>query len=144
MIYSLKYTENVPNGHAGATRLWMIYINPAYKDDRGLLEHEIDHVNLFWAMFLVSLFILIGVGIYLQSLYILILVPFCFGLKDILIKFKPFLRWAEVKAYKKQLQYPPASMGDVEVYRKIYAGFLANNSKYNLDITIDTAYNLLK
>jgi len=51
MIYSLKYTDSVPSGSAGYARMWFIRIRPAYKDDKGLLEHEKVHVRQFWRTF---------------------------------------------------------------------------------------------
>jgi hypothetical protein len=141
MIYHITYTDKVPNGHAGGSQFWNIYINPKYKDDRGLLEHEIDHVGLFWTCFIVSLVILAFSGVYFQTFYVLILVPFCFGLKDILIKFKPFLQWAEVRAYRKQLKYPPANEGNIDEYKKLYARFISE--RYGLDITQEEALKLL-
>ena len=38
----------MPDWKAGYSRAWFIGIRPAYKDDKGLLEHEKVHVKQFW------------------------------------------------------------------------------------------------
>ena len=117
MIYSINYTEKVPNGHAGAARLWQIFINPKYRDDEGLTEHEKTHVWQFWRT----------CGLYIFLMHINWFL----------------LRW-EVEAYRNQLKYPPATTGDIDEYRKIYAGFLADPNMYGFKISQAEAYELLK
>jgi hypothetical protein len=48
MYYKLEYTDNLPEGKAGQAKFWFIKIRPSYKDDIGLLNHEIEHVRQFW------------------------------------------------------------------------------------------------
>jgi hypothetical protein len=79
MIYSIKYTDDIPENFAGYARAWFIRIRPQYKDDRGLLEHEKVHVSQFWRSFGIHGFW------YLLS--------------------KSYRLDCEVEAYKKQLKY---------------------------------------
>jgi len=46
--YLLFYTDNVKEGSAGQANGPVIRIRPAYKDDKGLLFHEIEHVRHWW------------------------------------------------------------------------------------------------
>jgi len=48
MLYSLKYTDSMPGWKAGYSRAWFIGIRPAYKDDKGLEAHEVEHVRQWW------------------------------------------------------------------------------------------------
>lgn len=143
MIYSLKYTEDVPNGHAGGSRFWMIWIKPAYKDDQGLFQHELEHVHQFWIItgLMTSLLGILGLVFYPL---LLIALPLCLTVHNSLMTVcKPYLLWCEVRAYKKQLQFPPASTGDVLQFKRTYAGFLADPKMYGLNITVDKAFTLL-
>jgi hypothetical protein len=45
----ILYTDRlIPKRFAGYTVLFVILIRPAYRCDRGLLEHERVHVRQFW------------------------------------------------------------------------------------------------
>ena len=50
MIYSIEYTNDIPEGFNGWAHLWHIKIRPTHKDDIGLLEHEKVHVRQFWQL----------------------------------------------------------------------------------------------
>lgn len=113
MIYSLKYTDDLPEGFAGWASRWYIKIRPMYRDDEGLLEHEKTHVWQFWRTL---------------------------GLHVILREFGWYRLRIEVEAYKVQLKYPPANL-NVEHYRGQYAGFIA--TKYDLKVTVEEATKLL-
>ena len=116
MLYSLKYTDNIPVINDGITKLWFIKIRPKYQNDEGLLEHEKTHVWQFWRT--------CGLHIF-----------FWFS--------KKYRISCEQEAYKNQLTYPPASEGEIDTYRHIYAGFIANPERYGFDITEEEAYKLL-
>ena len=117
MIYSLKYTdENMKEGQGGYAKFWFIRIRPKYKDDKGILAHELEHVKQFWRR-----------GIYFHSLRYLLS--------------KDYRLDCEVEAYKEQLKYAPATT-DPDTYRKMYAGFIAKG--YNLKITTEEAENKLR
>lgn len=49
MIKLVFYTDNlIPEQFAGITRWFIVLIRPKYKDDAGLLAHELVHVSQFW------------------------------------------------------------------------------------------------
>ena len=85
MLYSLKYTDRMPNEWCGGyARMWFIRIRPKYKDDIGLLEHEKVHVRQFWRM--------------------------C-GFHGLLYWFKWYRLKSEVEAYRIQLKYNNKALG---------------------------------
>ena len=88
MIYSLKYTDDLPAGFNGWAWLWHIKIRPAYSDDIGLLEHEKVHVKQFWRL-----------GTLHAYLYWLS---------------KRYRLKCEVEAYREQLKYG----GDIDLFAK--------------------------
>lgn len=114
MIYSLKYTDKMPEWKAGYSKAWFIRIRPAYKDDLGLLAHEEEHVRQWW--------VTLGIS---SILYLLS---------------RRYRLWAEVKAYKEQLRWYPAADHQDEA-RRAFAIRLANH--YGLDITIGEAFEVL-
>lgn len=107
MLHSLKYTnDGVPEGSAGVARGWMIRIRPQYKNDEGLLQHELCHVRQFWVR-----------GPFFHSLRYL--------------WSQAYRLRCEVEAYREQLRFPPASGRDE--YRLLYTDFIVNN--YGLDVS---------
>ena len=115
MIYSLKYTDSMPDNQGGYARAWFIRIRPRYKDDKGLLAHEMEHVKQFWCTCgFHGLFYLLS---------------------------KKYKLNTEVEAYKEQLKHEPASL-DPERYRDMYAGFIADD--YGLDVSKGEALERLK
>ncbi len=113
--YLLFYTNNVPSGSAGCANAFVIRIRPEYKDDEGILKHEAEHVRQWWCT----------LGVH-SLLYLLV---------------KPYRLYAEVRAYREQLKYPPAT-NHAEESRKLYAGFISND--YGLDISVEEAENKLR
>lgn len=103
----------IPADSAACTRGPVIFIRSQYQSDFGLLAHEMEHRRQWMAT----------LGFH-SLLYLLL---------------KPYRQWAEVRAYRIQLSYPPASNQDT--YRRKYAGFISH--KYGLDISEDEAYALL-
>ena len=99
---------------AGAATGFIVRILESKKDDVGLLEHELSHV---------------------RDCYYFLFLPYM-----ILLKFKWFLKWCEIRAYKVQLRYPPAT-SDPDRYRRLYASFLA--TRYNLNTSVEEAYRRL-
>ncbi len=112
--YTLKITDDLPEGFAGTATAWFIKIRPAYKDDIGLLEHEKTHCRQFWRT--------LGFHVFLYG-----------HLDSYTLK-------CEVEAYREQLCWPPATSHIVQS-RQRYAEFLA--SKYGLKITVEEALRLL-
>jgi hypothetical protein len=114
MLYSLKYTDSIPDGFGGVAIAWFIRIRPKYKDDVGLLEHEKVHVAQFWRTF----------GFH-GLLYTL---------------FKSYRLKSEVEAYREQLCWPPALTDRAHCIGH-YSEFIAE--KYGLNITAGEALKLL-
>lgn len=116
--YNLIYVDNLPEGAGGRVSypLFMlpeITILNKYKDDMGILNHEICHTKQFWRTL---------------------------GFHVILREFKWYRQRCEISCYKEQLCWPPAITA-LAYYRRMYAGFIA--TKYGLDITEDEAYRRL-
>jgi hypothetical protein len=75
------YVNSLPNGHAGMTNGPVIRILKSHKDDRGLREHEREHVKQ-WL--------------------------FSLGLHSFLYLFsKRYRLWSEVQCYRAQLKHSP-------------------------------------
>jgi hypothetical protein len=92
----------------GAARGPFIFIRPEFKGDRGLLEHERVHVRQFWRTL---------------------------GVHGFLYRFSRAYRLrSEVEAYRRQLEFDPAS-------RSRFAVLL--HLKYDLGIPLAKAFALL-
>ena len=102
--YLLFYTYNVKEGSAGQAKGPVIKIRPAYKDDVGLLAHEVEHVRHWWCSLGFS-----------SILYLLS---------------KRFRLWAEVKCYKVQLEYA----ADRELARRSFALRLATHYNLGITV----------
>ena len=112
MFYTVISTDNeflIPKKFAGMTYLVLIFIKPEYKNDFGLLHHEMTHVKQFYKN----------------------------PLHSFLYKFsKKYRLKSEVEAYKEQLNYYDVDRS------QLFAQFISE--KYNLDITVEQAQQLLK
>lgn len=108
-----------PKGYGGYFNgflfIFWIKIAEKYRDDQGLLEHELEHFR----QFLVT-------GTMMKLLYLVN---------------KKFRLWSEVMAYRRQLKFPPAAE-DSPRYRAKYAGFISN--RYKLKTSVATAMELLE
>ena len=101
--YWLKLVGKLPNGFGGTAQGPFIKLLPKYKDDVGLIEHEKTHVRQWYAVF--------GVGLLLCTLLTLLVSPSLWPLygaapflHQLLYKFlRPYRRWCEVQAYRKQI-----------------------------------------
>ena len=112
--YSLKYTNDMDDDQGGYARAWLVRIRPKYKDDHGLLQHELFHVSQWWkTLGLHSLLNLISKRYRLNS---------------------------EVGAYKEQLKYEPA-IHNPAYYKSMFAGYIS--TQYGLNITKEEAEKLL-
>ena len=133
--YFLKSVSELPNGFGGAVQGPIIKILAVYKDDAGLLEHEKVHVRQWYAW--LALGLLIGTLLTLlvsSSLWPLFgLAPF---LHSLLYKFvRPYRRWCEVQAYRKQIAIGGYSSNEFAVTMLV--------EKYGLDLSVDEARALL-
>lgn len=123
-MYKIKYSNKVKGGVA---KFFFITINPKYKHDEGLLEHEKLHVKQWYGgvllglplFFIHPLLALVGIGFH--------------GLAYKLLR--PYRQWAEVSAFKKQLELSPEHLD-----------FLAKRlaEDYNLSITEAEAKELIR
>ena len=113
MIYSLLFTDSVPEGSAGYAKAWFIRIRAEYEDDKGLFQHELRHVWQFWRT----------LGFH-SLMYLLI---------------KRYRLASEVEAYRVQLEYIPGEMK--EINRKKFSNRIS--TRYGLKISEDEAYKLL-
>ena len=128
----VRITNEDLGGFAGTSRGASVKILEKYKDDAGLLVHELTHVKVYWVVTLsfIALICLI------DQLYLLPLAPFLNGWGYDHIK---FLRLhEEIFCYRAQM----AEYDDDIDRSDIFAGFVAGK-KYNLDITKEEAKALL-
>jgi hypothetical protein len=128
------YTDSLPEGVGGTAQGPIIRIRPKYKDDKGLHQHELEHVKQWWIATIVSA-VLLAAGLhYLQE-------PLwgavgSIGVHGALYKLIPAYRlWCEVQAHKVQLQYSPHAL-------KHFALRIA--TKYGLKITAEDAEQRLR
>jgi len=133
--YWIRYPKELANGFGGTAQGPLIKILPKYKDDTGLLEHEKVHVRQWYAW--LALGLLIGMLLTLQvspSLWPLCgLAPF---LHSLLYKFvRPYRRWCEVQAYRKQLA--------IGGYDSSHFAVTALVEKYDLNLSTNDAKALL-
>lgn len=133
--YLIKFSEKLPNGFGGTAQGPLIKLLSKYQDDVGLIEHEKTHVRQWYAVLVVGL--LLGTLLILfvsTSLWPLCgLAPF---LHQLLYKFvRPYRRWCEVQAYRKQIETGGYANNDFAV------NTLAN--KYDLGLSVDDARALL-
>lgn len=133
--YFLKSVSELPNGFGGAVQGPIIKILAVYKDDAGLLEHEKVHVRQWY--FVLALVLLISglltmlVSPFLWPMYGLAL----FG-HQLLYKFvRPYRRWSEVKAYRKQIGFGGYTSNEFAVN--------ALAEKYDLKLSVDDVKELL-
>ena len=133
--YLIKVSQSLPNGFGGTAQGPLIKLLPKYQHDAGLIEHEKTHVLQWYAvlaivMVLCTLLMLL-VSLSLWPLYVL--APL---LHQLLYKFaRPYRRWCEVKAYRKQI----ATGG----YASNEFAITALVEKYDLGLSVDEARVLL-
>ena len=133
--YLIKLAESLPNGFGGTAQGPLITLLAKYKDDVGLIEHEKTHVRQWYAM--------LGIGLLLCTLLMLLVSPYLWPLyglapvlHQLLYKFvRPYRRWCEVTAYRKQVAVGGYSSNEFAVTILV--------EKYGLDLSVDEARALL-
>lgn len=128
----IQYTDNVPAPHGAITVGPWVRILPKYKDDVGLLAHELVHVEQFWFGVLAFLVWLPVLKLYVAPETALMLLAggcaIAFALR------KRLKLMAEVDAYRVQLQYDKGN-------KWLFATYIS--ARYGLDITTERAIELL-
>lgn len=133
--YWVKYTDKVPEQFGGLASGPLIRIRPEYQGDAGLLEHEKNHVRQWYAV--------LAIGLLLCTLLTLLVSPSLWllyglapSLHPLLYKFvRPYRRWCEVKAYRKQIAIGGYASNEFAVTALV--------EKYGLRLGADEARALL-
>ncbi|MDA7023990.1 hypothetical protein [Pseudomonas fragi] len=133
--YLIKWTNNLANGFGGTAQGPIIKILSKYKDDVGLLEHEKVHVRQWYAV--------LALGLLLSTLLTLLVSPSLWPLyglapfvHQLLYKLgRPYRRWCEVQAYRKQIAIGGYTSSEFAVAALV--------EKYDLGLSIDEARALL-
>lgn len=141
----VKYNDLPRMG--GQTRYFIVDIKPKYKDDKGLLKHELNHVKYFWLWFLS--FLIIGIGLLLLAFYtnsqlILALSTICIMISPIIEKrvynySASYRLWSEIQCYKIQISEYQKTRPDISKEFAIRA--LVND--YDLDVDRATVEAML-
>lgn len=92
--YLLKYSDRVPYAK---TNMFLIRVHPNQAWDRGLLAHEEEHVKQFWAMWLVGFLLTFWISPFFWIFS-------CTTHSLLYLLSSKYRLWAEVKAYRKQMQ----------------------------------------
>lgn len=122
------YTDKVEGGER-VKLLPIILINPKYKNDKGLHEHEYLHVK-HWATITIVMFMCLFM---LMHWAIALLIGwYAHGLLYTFVD--KFRLWSEVQCYRKQLQYSPQHL-------EHFVKFICED--YDLDVKPDYVRKLL-
>jgi hypothetical protein len=151
MNYPLTFYTNFGVGKTarGSTRMCFIFIRPQYRfNDEGLYQHELTHVKQ-WAVVTALSAVVMSAVCFLSSLFFpsMLLVPLAALFLIVLLLSMsvfsfmygaiPKVRlWAEVQAFKKQLQYYPDDR--TERFARAIARF------YNLKVGQDKVAKMLR
>ncbi|CAG8864061.1 hypothetical protein [Pseudomonas fluorescens] len=133
--YILKYSDDLPEGFGATTQGPFVKVRPKYQDDVGLIEHEKTHVRQWYA--------LMGLGLVIIGALMVLAWPAFWPagavapfLHPLLYKFvRPYRRWCEVGAYRKQVE--------VGGYVSTEFAVTALAEKYDLDLDPRKASELL-
>lgn len=112
----ITYTDLLPDGVGGLAHGPRVLIRPWYRDDLGIVHHELEHVRQWWVAGLVvaSLIVLAliaavrfggldeGLAVRIGAFW-----PVAFMSHSLAYRFiRRYRIWAEVKAYREQMCYP--------------------------------------
>lgn len=133
--YLIKLSEELPSGFGGTAQGPLIKLLPKYQSDVGLIEHEKAHVRQWYFWF--------ALGLLLSTLLMLLVSPSLWPLyglapflHQLLYRFvRPYRRWSEVQAYRKQIATGGYGSNDFAVAALV--------DKYALNLTADEAKALL-
>ena len=133
--YFLIHAENIPEKFAGESYGPLIKVRAKYAADKGLLEHEKVHVRQWYAV--------LAIGLLLCTLLTLLVSPSLWPLygaapflHQLLYRVvRPYRRWCEVRAYRKQIE--------TGGYTSTEFAVIALLEKYDLRLGADEARALL-
>lgn len=133
--FKVKYTDKIAEKFGGETWGPLIKIRPKYVSDTGLIEHEKTHVRQWYAV--------LALGLLLGTMLMLLVSPSLWpvlGVAPVLHQLlyqwvRPYRRWCEVQAYRKQI-----SVGG---YSSTTFAVTALVEKYGLGLSVNEAEVLL-
>lgn len=133
--YLIKLSESLPNGFGGTAQGPLIKLLPKYQHDVGLIEHEKTHVRQWYAVLAIGL-LLCTLMMLLVSAAIWPLYGLALFSHQLLYKFiRPYRRWCEVQAYRKQIAIGGYAGNEFAVTALV--------EKYDLRLGADEARELL-
>lgn len=101
------YTDALPGNMGGMAHTFMVVIRPEYRDDRGLHEHELEHVAQWYAVVAATLLLALAAYQYAQTGLALGLAMASIGMQGLLYRsWRKFRLWSEAGAYARQMQFP--------------------------------------
>jgi hypothetical protein len=131
----IRYTDDMPAWMGGYAKWFYIAIRPKYRDDKGIHEHEKEHVKQWWLTTILAA-VIIGAICY-RTGYSYAYMGFSVSVFQILYLVIPWFKLQmEVEAYRQQLKH----YADDRV--PLFAKFIA--TKYDLKITAEEAEQLLR
>lgn len=135
--------ESLPRNTGGCANGPVVRLLTKYENDKGILQHELEHVKQYWSLNLKFTIVLLALATFfnLNPYYAVI----GFAAHGLLYGFiKPYRYWAELKAYAVQLQYSEDKEKDLQ----LFGGFIADSYKLNVSkekatIALKVFYNKL-
>lgn len=133
--YLVRYTDELAKGFGGLSQGPIIKLLSKYRDDVGLLEHEKMHVRQWYSV--------LAIGLLICTLLMLLVSPSLWPMYGAALFLhqmfykcvRPYRRWCEVKAYRKQIEVGGYISNDFAVAAIV--------EKYDLGLSVDEARALL-
>ena len=128
------YTDRIPQGVGGDAHGPVVRVRPMYRNDVGLHQHEWQHVQQWWIVGILAALLL---AVVFGPAFVLLAI----GANPLLYRFVRHYRlWAEVAAYRVQMQYPNASGVPLTLES---AALRLMSPRYDLRLTMGMAKELL-
>jgi hypothetical protein len=137
------YTDRFLRNWQGGRQLWVLaLIRPRHRGNQAITEHEREHIKQWWLTTVFG-FVVLGFAAHVAANHLnvdlrqwtgfVFLPPSLHGI--LYLVFRPYRRWAEVRAYRVSVAYRPDQFEN-------YSRALADH--YRLGIDLSTARGLLK